>query len=546
MILLSGFLLSLLITIALIPIASRLAVRVHAMDIPDERKVHDHPIPRSGGVAMALGVTLPVLLLAPKSPPLVAYIIGSAIIVLFGLIDDFRGMGYKSKFAAQIAAALIVVILGGVKVTSLGTLLPYNWVVPNFIAIPFTVLVIVGITNAINLSDGLDGLAGGISLLGFCCIAYLAHLEDQMVILIVALCLAGSIFGFLRFNTFPATIFMGDSGSQFLGFSAIVLCLMLTQQSTPLSPLLPLVILGFPVLDTLMVMGQRVAERRPIFSPDKNHLHHRLINLGLYHTEAVTVIYLIQAFLVTVAILLRYYPDWFLLGWYVVFASVIACFFTFAHLNQWKLRRIYLFDTVVKGRLRQLRGKRYAIRFSFGTLQYGLPAVLLANCFIPSSFPVYLTIASGLAILALILTEFFKKVWHPYILMAVLYLFTPFLMFLSVEQTASWMTIFYERLYGLSYLAVVFLVILTLKFTHRRQGFTIKPMDFLILFVAVVVPYLVSDFMQNKHIPQIATKTLVLYFGYEVLVGELRGMYGKLTWFTIIALAVIMVRGFFG
>jgi UDP-GlcNAc:undecaprenyl-phosphate GlcNAc-1-phosphate transferase len=546
MILLSGFLLSLLITIALIPIASRLAVRVHAMDIPDERKVHDHPIPRSGGVAMALGVTLPVLLLAPKSPPLVAYIIGSAIIVLFGLIDDFRGMGYKSKFAAQIAAALIVVILGGVKVTSLGTLLPYNWVVPNFIAIPFTVLVIVGITNAINLSDGLDGLAGGISLLGFCCIAYLAHLEDQMVILIVALCLAGSIFGFLRFNTFPATIFMGDSGSQFLGFSAIVLCLMLTQQSTPLSPLLPLVILGFPVLDTLMVMGQRVAERRPIFSPDKNHLHHRLINLGLYHTEAVTVIYLIQAFLVTVAILLRYYPDWFLLGWYVVFASVIACFFTFAHLNQWKLRRIYLFDTVVKGRLRQLRGKRYAIRFSFGTLQYGLPAVLLANCFIPSSFPVYLPIASGLAILALILTEFFKKAWHPYILMAVLYLFTPFLMFLSVEQKASWMTIFYERLYGLSYLAVVFLVILTLKFTHRRQGFTIKPMDFLILFVAVVVPYLVGDFMQNKHIPQIATKTLVLYFGYEVLVGELRGMYGKLTWFTIIALAVIMVRGFFG
>ena len=199
---------------------------------------------------------------------------------------------------------------------------------PGYIAIPFTVLIIVGVTNAINLSDGLDGLAGGMSLLIFCCIAYLAHLEGESTIVLVSACLAGAIFGFLRFNTYPATIFMGDSGSQFLGFSAVVLSLMITQGRTPLSPLLPLVILGFPILDTVIVMAERVAERRPIFSADKNHLHHRLIRLGFFHTEAVTAIYVIQAFLVVAAIFLKYHSEWLLFGGYVIFSLLIVAVFS--------------------------------------------------------------------------------------------------------------------------------------------------------------------------------------------------------------------------
>ena len=133
MILFSGFLLSLLITIVLIPMANRVAIRIHAMDVPDARKVHDHPIPRSGGVAMAAAVIFSVLLLLPKNPALVSYLIGCGIIVIFGFIDDFRGMGYKGKFAAQIAAALIVVLVGDVKVTNLGSLLPDGWILPGFI-----------------------------------------------------------------------------------------------------------------------------------------------------------------------------------------------------------------------------------------------------------------------------------------------------------------------------------------------------------------------------------------------------------------------------
>jgi len=545
MILLSGFLLSLLITIALIPIVNRIAVKIHAIDVPDERKVHDHPIPRSGGIAMALGVILPVLLLVPKNPSLVSYVIGSLIIVIFGFFDDFRGMGYKSKFAIQIAAALIVVVFGGITITHLGSFLPSGWTLPDFIAIPFTVLVIVGITNAINLADGLDGLAGGISLLGFCCIAYLAHLEHHNTIVIVSLCLAGSIFGFLRFNTFPATIFMGDAGSQFLGFSAIVLSLMITQESRSLSPFLPVLIVGFPVLDTTLVMIKRITEGRHIFSPDKKHFHHRLIHLGLYHTEAVTVIYFIQALFVVTAIFLKYYSDWLLLIGYSAFSICIASLLIIANRNKWTFTRAGFFDAVVKDRLRRLRGKRYAIRVSFQTIEYGLPLVLLVTSFLPSSIPVYLSFASGTAIICLLALRRFKRSWELYALMVVLYLFTPFLVFLSTEQWPEWMNVPYKRVYELSFLVLAFFMIATLKFTHRQQGFTIKPTDFLILFIALVVPYILADVMNSKNLAAIATKTIVFFFGYEILVGEMRGEYGKLIWFTIIILAVVLVRGFF-
>ena len=185
-------------------------------------------------------------------------------------------------------------------------------------------------------------LPGAYRSLCFCCIAYLAYLEGGTAIVVVSACLAGAIFGFLRFNTYPATIFMGDSGSQFLGFSAIVLSLMITQRSTPLSPLLPLVILGFPILDTVIVMSQRVAEKRPLFSADKNHLHHRLINVGLFHTEAVMTIYVIQAFLVVAAIFLKYHSEWFLLIGYIVFSGLIFTVFAAADRTHWKIQSAWL------------------------------------------------------------------------------------------------------------------------------------------------------------------------------------------------------------
>jgi UDP-GlcNAc:undecaprenyl-phosphate GlcNAc-1-phosphate transferase len=172
MLLLSTLLLALFITIALIPVSRKLAIRMNGIDIPNERKVHPYPIPKSGGIAMALGAMISVLIWAHGDQLVKAVLMGTGIVVLFGLIDDFRGLGYKPKFAGQITAAMIFILYGGIKIKSLGMLLPDDMLLPDWLAFPLTLIVIVGVTNAINLSDGLDGLAGGISLLSFICIGY--------------------------------------------------------------------------------------------------------------------------------------------------------------------------------------------------------------------------------------------------------------------------------------------------------------------------------------------------------------------------------------
>ena len=213
MIYLSTLLLAICVTVTLIPLFIKIANKMNALDIPDERKVHTIPIPRIGGIAIAIGVFVAMFIWKDQSGFLKAYIIGSAIIVFFGIIDDVRGLNYKIKFGCQIVAALVIVFYGGLKITHLGMLLPDNMLLPGWIAVPLTIVLIVGVTNAINLADGLDGLAGGLCLLGFCCIGYLAFLEDKTIITLISISLIGAIFGFLRYNTYPASLFMGDTGA---------------------------------------------------------------------------------------------------------------------------------------------------------------------------------------------------------------------------------------------------------------------------------------------------------------------------------------------
>ena len=158
-----------------------MAVRVHALDMPDARKVHPVPVPRCGGVAMALGALVPIVFWTQMSPQLAAYLAGGAILFATGMYDDFKGLGYQAKFMAQVAAAMVLVLYGGVVIKDLGSLLPDGMLLPDWFATIVTVFVIVGVTNAINLADGLDGLAGGISLLIFLFISYLAYQVGNMI-----------------------------------------------------------------------------------------------------------------------------------------------------------------------------------------------------------------------------------------------------------------------------------------------------------------------------------------------------------------------------
>jgi UDP-GlcNAc:undecaprenyl-phosphate GlcNAc-1-phosphate transferase len=540
---LSTLLLSTFITIVLIPVFSRTALKFNiGLDLPDARKVHQHPIPRIGGIAITLGVYGSTIFWSSQNQFLKAYVIAGIFIVVFGLLDDLRGIDFRLKFFSQMVAALVIVIYGGVKITSLGGLLPDDMVLPDAVAIPLTVVAIVGVTNAVNLADGLDGLAGGICLLSFSCLAYLGYLEEEFTLCLLALALAGSIFGFLRYNTYPAELFMGDTGSQFLGFSAISLSLALTQGRSTLSPLLPLLILGFPVLDTLAVMAQRFAERRALFSADKNHFHHKLIRLGFYHSEAVLVIYIVQALLITAAFLFRFQAEWFLLAGYVSFSALILAGFHIAESSRWKLERYHFFDSLIKGRLASMRERGILIKVCFRIVQFGVPLLLLATCLVPAEIPHPFVplCAAFLGVLLIILR--FKKEWMRGWLTVILYLFIPFVVSLSMEKADGFSTVL-GRIYNLSYVGLVFFVVLTLKFTRRRQGFRPTPMDFLILFIALVVPHILSKYLHLENLMVIAAKTVMFYFSYEVLMGELRGKVTRLAVMSMFPLGIVIARG---
>ena len=318
-----AFVVSMAVAMSLLPVLVRLAGRFALLDQPGERKVHARPIPRVGGIAMAVGVLASTTSMMPGlSVQELGFLCAAALVVVLGAVDDRWDLDAKFKLAGQVAAAAIAVFLGGISISSLT--LSERVVVPTLAGQVLTLVFLVGVTNAVNLADGLDGLAGGMSFICFCALAWLSQLAGQQGALTLSLAFAGAVIGFLRFNTHPAAVFMGDAGSQLLGFAAGCLGLLATQvNGTPVSTALPLLLLGIPILDTLQVMVRRLAAGRSPFSADKRHLHHQLLALGLHHAEAVAVLYALQGALFMTAYFLRFESDVVLVGLYVTFCGFV-------------------------------------------------------------------------------------------------------------------------------------------------------------------------------------------------------------------------------
>lgn len=327
MIFLASSLLAFVITLGSMFLLKEVAPRVRIIDIPNDRKVHTRPIPRIGGISMALGIFVSIVCFAALTKLVMALLLGGLIILVFGVADDIYELAPLTKLLGQIIAAMILIFHGGVLIKDLGDLVPGDWLLPGWLAVPFTLVAVVGGINAINLSDGLDGLAGGISMLGFLFIAFLSYQASQKVLALIAISIAGAILGFLHYNTYPATIFMGDSGSQLLGFMGIGLAIAVTQSHMAFNRVLPLLLLGVPIFDTVTVMMERKARGRPLFVADKNHFHHKLIRFGLFHTEAVATIYLLQFVLIMNAYMFRFSSEWFLLILYTLFCTIISLSF---------------------------------------------------------------------------------------------------------------------------------------------------------------------------------------------------------------------------
>ncbi|MYL53991.1 undecaprenyl/decaprenyl-phosphate alpha-N-acetylglucosaminyl 1-phosphate transferase [Pontibacillus yanchengensis] len=280
------FIASILIT----PFVKKLAVKIGATDKPNNRKVHQKLMPRLGGLAIFLSFVLGMLFFFPDSTYTWPLIIGSAIIIVTGVLDDMRELSPKLKLGGELAAA-IVVVAGGVQVEFINLPFGGGQLEFGYLSIPITILWIVGITNAINLIDGLDGLAAGVSSIALLTISGMAITMGNTFVVMAGLITLGSTVGFLIYNFYPAKIFMGDTGALFLGFIISVLSLLGFKNVTLFSFVIPVIILGVPISDTIFAIVRRYVQKKPFSAPDKSHLHHCLLNLGYSHPETVLMIY---------------------------------------------------------------------------------------------------------------------------------------------------------------------------------------------------------------------------------------------------------------
>ncbi|MDJ0781123.1 MAG: MraY family glycosyltransferase [Desulfosarcinaceae bacterium] len=519
------------ITIALVPILRSLAHQMGLVDVPSDRKVHRTPMPKVGGLAMAIGIGVPVGLWAPPSTFVGPLLVGALITVAFGLVDDARELGYKSKLAGQLAAAIALIVQGELYILNLGELLPLGTRLPVGLAFFLTLMVVIGITNAINLSDGLDGLAAGISLLIFICLALLAFQTGVFDVATVAFAIVGAIFGFLRFNTHPATVFMGDTGSQLLGFLAVGLSLKLSQEQSALSPYLPLLILGVPILDTLSVMITRMWQGRSPFVADTNHLHHRLMRLGLLHSEAVFAIYLLQASLIILALLLRFHSDWIVISGYLAFAGMIELILAICRRRGWQFKRRGPVKRLFNERLTRIRDQRLHIIIPFKTLEWGAPLCLLVPAFwggdVATIFGACYSIWGLVMALILIWP---KPQWAMGWLRGMQFFIIPLLLLGAEFSTDITDSDYMARVFQFGVMLLALLVIAVVKYSRRREGFKPTPMDFLIIFIAVIIPSLPFPLAEGGQVLRIIPQVIVLFFAFEVVLGELRGDCRKLFW----------------
>ncbi|MCT4597581.1 MAG: undecaprenyl/decaprenyl-phosphate alpha-N-acetylglucosaminyl 1-phosphate transferase [Vallitalea sp.] len=292
-----AFIIAFVIACITTPISKKIAFKVGAIDMPKARGMHDKPMPLAGGMAIVMGFVITVLIIAPlisnlELTHLVALIGGGIVITIVGLLDDIYDLSAKKKLFFQILAALIVVSTG----TTIHAF-SWPWATSGMIMLGsfsnvITIIWIIGITNAVNLIDGLDGLAAGVSSIAALCLMFISILYGEPTAILLTAALAGSCLGFLPHNFSPATIFMGDTGSTFLGFTLSVISIQgFIKSYTAITIIVAILILGLPIFDTFFAILRRVINGKPVMQADRGHLHHRLMDRGYSHKRVVLTLY---------------------------------------------------------------------------------------------------------------------------------------------------------------------------------------------------------------------------------------------------------------
>lgn len=533
-----SFVVALFVTLVAIPPLMRFSRKLRLMDEPADRKIHSHAVPRCGGIAIAIGTILPILMWVPLDRAICSYLIGAMIILFFGVWDDISPLNYKWKFLGQ-SAAVVVAMQGGVAIEHV----PFFGLdpAPEYITYPLTVLFLLGITNAVNLFDGLDGLAGGCVLLTLSVIGVLAYESGGFPLVLIALAAMGSVFGFLRFNTHPAFIFMGDAGSQFLGFTTAVLSILLLEEHhQALNAGLPLLLLGLPILDTLSVMTQRILAGRSPFAADLNHIHHKILGLAFTQYEAVCIVYIVQALMVCSALAFRYESDTVVISVFTLICAVSIVSLHVAKVRGWRMRPDVQTGEFVEKRNLWLRKQTWLPTLAVKFVRYAVAGFMVAGAFVPVSISTDLSVlafsVAGLSVAAMFLLRSRSLI----ILRMSAYLATV----VAAYLIASWevQSVSPHWILGIYLLILTIALILSIRVT-RRDLFQVTPQDLLILFLALAIPNLSGNTLDQYQIGEVGIMLIVIFYASEFVLTRDQSGYSMMRFGALFSLGTIGIRG---
>ena len=518
-----GFFLALFLSILMVPVLMKYAARWKLVDAPDPRKSHAGLIPRVGGIGIALSAAIPALLWAQHNLALWGYLAGALLIVLSGILDDRFNLDFRTKFLSQAAAAIIV---------SASDICIYHLPLFGFDPIPvwvghgLTVVFLLAVTNAFNLLDGLDGLAAGCAILTLSAMGLLASGVGGVDVVLIAVAVIGGVLGFLRYNTHPAQVFMGDAGSQFLGFTIGVLSILLIEHTqNAWSPAIVLPILGLPIFDTAMVMALRIKQGRSPFSPDRNHIHHKLLTLGFKHHQAVAVIYAIQALMIASAWLLRFESDALVLGVYVA----ICLGWVVAYLALKRLRHpghgladmMPHAEPVLDGRWRlwKRRIRGVAVRY----VEWSVAGYLIIGAGAARSVPADISaLALGLGAATILLPLLSLQLATPVIRVSA-YLSAIYISYLgATSEDFGWLNAFELNIWLTSLAAAL----ATIVILSPREQFQFSPLDLLVVLVLIAALMIPIPFIDQTILSRILVRSLVMLYACELLLAQRRSRFG--------------------
>lgn len=543
---------SVAVSIVVIPLMMRLAPRLGMVDYPDERRVHVIPTPRVGGWGIVLGMLVTVLIWLPLSPMVMWYLFGSITLLVFGSLDDRYHLSPKTKFAGQLLAIVPLALWGGMEITTL-PLLGDSVQLPTYLSIPFAIFAVVGMTNALNTSDGLDGLAGGEALLSLGAIGLLSYLDGGKEVAMIAVAVVGGILGFLRYNTHPANVFMGDSGSQFIGFTMGFLVIMLTQNAeTSIHPAVVLLLLGLPIADLLVVMLKRKRRGASMFEPSKEHFHHLILDLGFSQRGSVGIMYLLQTLFVFMGGMLAYTNDVVILVVYTILCVGLVM----------SLRRIYISGWRKSGSWQQKIVERRAKERRATDLVYRSPGVLvwLPRRMIEFGVPVYLVVASlafevvprdigmlaALVFIAMLVELIFNDVQHSIIHRAFVYV---------VAATVVYLQVTYPPVHGVwarvadvgFFVVLVIGLVTAMIYSPRRRKieFFTTTMDYLLVFAGISLLILSQTPMGGYANIALLFYLGILFYGCEFINIEKRDRWNELAIGSMASAAILGIKGLF-